>query len=139
MRDFKASINSSPDLTGPPIALAKVPFASAKLRSIFLAAVAAEEASKPALLKTPRRPVVSSKVRPNALATGPTLDIALSRYSNERADLDVDAANTSAILPESSADKPNILIVEPAREAALDKSVLQAVARFCTSSVIEEI
>ena len=63
--------------TLPPNSLANFPLASAKFNMIFLVAVADIEASNPASANFPSKAKVSSMVKLKALATGPTIGIAV--------------------------------------------------------------
>ena len=76
---FSPLISVSRFVTGSPNAFARFPLASARLRMIFLVAVAALEASKPALANCPSNANTSSISKPKALATGATVDNALFR------------------------------------------------------------
>ena len=76
---FSPPINVSRSVTGSPNAFARSPLASARLRMIFLVAVAALEASKPALANCPSNASTSSNWKPKAFATGATVDNALFR------------------------------------------------------------
>ena len=71
------SISSGKVLTGSPKAFASSPLALARFRMMLRVAVAALEASKPALASVPSRAVVSFTENPKVLATGPTMDIAV--------------------------------------------------------------
>ena len=70
-------ISSGNVLTGLPKATASLPLESARLSRMFLVAVAAEEASNPALASVPSRATVSLSEKPNVFATGPTVAIAV--------------------------------------------------------------
>jgi len=71
------STNSGNVLTGPPRACANLPLPSAKFSNIFRVAVADMEASNPASASLPNKANVSSIVKLKALATGPTMGIAV--------------------------------------------------------------
>ena len=74
---LRPSINSGKVLTDFPNATANLPLESARFNRIFLVAVAADEASKPALAKVPSKATVSLRENPNVFATGPTVAIAV--------------------------------------------------------------
>ena len=74
---LRPSISSGNVLTGLPKATASLPLESARLSSMFLVAVAAEDASKPALANVPSRATVSLSEKPKVFATGPTVAIAV--------------------------------------------------------------
>ncbi len=127
---------SSRLLTGPPRASASLPLLSARLSKILRVAVAADEASKPLFAKAPKRAVVSSIVNPKELATGPTVDIALFRYSKFRAEDVVPIAMVESARSVSSASRLKIRNVAPASVAAEARSVSTALANFSTEGVI---
>ncbi len=74
---LRPAISSGNVLTGFPRATASFPLESARFSRIFLVAVAAEEASKPAFASVPSSATVSLKEKQNVLATGPTVAIAV--------------------------------------------------------------
>ena len=123
------------DLTGRPSACASLPFALARLRKILREAVAADEASKPASLSLPSRVVTSSMEKPNCLATGATIGMAVESFSKESADLVVDTASTEATRSISVAFMPKPRRAAPARLAASPRSAPVAVASACTDLV----
>ena len=83
---FKPAIRSSRLLTGCPSACASFPFVSARFSNMFLVAVAALDASNPALANCPSNASTSSILKPKALATGDTVLIAFCRKLNDNAD-----------------------------------------------------
>ena len=82
---FKPSTSSGKFFTGLQRARANLPDPSARLSRIFRVAVAAIEASKPASANFPNNARVSSIVKLNDLATGPTIGKAVARYENDKA------------------------------------------------------
>jgi len=74
---LRPSISSGNVLTGLPKATASLPLESARFNRIFLVAVAADEASKPALASVPSNATVSRSENPKVFATGPTVAIAV--------------------------------------------------------------
>ena len=133
------SIISSNVLAGPPIAFANLPLASANFKIILRVAVAALDASKPALASDPKRAVVSLTVSPNAFATGKTVPIEFCILSNDKADLFVataSVANTSSV---SRPERLNARNVEPATDAASARFAPTAVANCNTDFCIEII
>ena len=83
-------------MTGPPNAFDKSPELSAKFNKILRVAVAADEASNPALLSCESKAAVSSREKPKDCATGATIAIAVPNPSNSNALLFKVKAITSA-------------------------------------------
>ena len=101
---------------------------------MFLNAVAAEEASNPALDSVPSNVTVSSTETPNEWAMGPTMDIDVCNLLKSSADLLVDADITSRRCVVLLLSRPKALSADPAKSAALPKSVFTAAANFRTDS-----
>ena len=122
------SIISSNVLTGPPNDCANLPFASAIFKMILRVAVAALDASKPALANAPNNAVVSLTVKPNALATGNTVPMDCWMRSKDKADLFVATANVANTSSVSLLVRLNARKVEPATAAASARFAPVAVA-----------
>ena len=106
---------------------------------IFLVAVAALLASKPASASLPSRAVVSSIEKPKALATGPTVAKEASNLEKSSAVLVVATAKVANTPSASEASLPNILRAAPENAAALAKSVPTALANFSTPPSMSRI
>nr|UWD62550.1 MAG: hypothetical protein [Bacteriophage sp.] len=122
--------------TGPPRASASLPLLSARLSKILRVAVAADEASKPLFAKAPKRAVVSSIVNPKEFATGPTIDIAVFKYSKLKADALHPIVIVETARSVSSASRLKIRNVAPPSVAAEARSASTALANFNTEGVI---
>lgn len=81
--------------TGQPKAFARSHDQSARLSSIFLVAVPALLASKPASVRTPKRDVTSSSENQKAFAIGQASTIAVENFSKSKALFANAFANTS--------------------------------------------
>ena len=106
---------------------------------MFRRAVAADEASKPALDSTPSIATVSRADSPKALATGPTTEMDVWSFEKDRADLEQDAAMRFSRSCESEAFRPKDRRAAPEKSAALARSVPTAAANFRTLSCIAVI
>ena len=122
--------------TGPPSARASLPLLSARFSKILRVAVAADEASKPLFDKAPKRAVVSSIVKPKELATGPTMAMAVFKYSKLKAEALHPIVIVETARSVSSASRLKIRNVAPASVAAEARSVSTALANFNTEGVI---
>ena len=126
---------SSKVLTEPPNDFANFPLESANFKMMLRVAVAALDASKPALANEPNNAVVSLTVRPKALATGNTVPIEFWMRSNDNADLFVATANVANTSSVSLLVKLNARNVAPAAAAASPRFAPTAVANckmlFC--------
>ena len=122
-----------------PMPLLSLPEESARLRRMLRKAVAALEASKPLLAKTPKKAAVSLVVRPKLCAIGATMEMDVASLLKSKADALVDLAITSSRVEVSLARKPNALMAEPVKSAALARSVPTALANLSTEPCIAMI
>ena len=136
---FNPFARSSAFLTGLPRAFARSPLASQRFRIILRVAVAALEASKPALASWPRSAVVSSIENPKEFATGPTVESEDSNLEKSSAVLVVATAKVARTSSVSLASLLNIRRAAPANAEALERSVSTAFANFNTAPSIFRI
>ncbi len=130
-----AGVKSSNDFTGCPRATASFPEPSARFKSIFLVAVAAEDASKPLSASTPSRAIVSSMENPKVRATGAIVERELSRNTKSKADFVVATAKVETTRSISVAGRLKARRAAPATFAAAGNSASTASAKRSTCSV----